>query len=194
MSERRTRNPKRLKKLLGGAVILTAAAIIAVFLFYRHMIAHIPQGPIAIRGDADLAMESIQQTAIRNGITEWVLEAGSAQYKETEKRALLRDLRVTFYLEDGDEVVLTADQGMVGTETNDIQASGNVVARNKNYHIETEQLRYTYDQRVLNTQSPVLIRGQSFELRANSMSIDLNTNEAHLEGQVEGTFNEGIAL
>ena len=183
MSERRTRNPKRLKKILGGAVVLTAAAIIAVFLFYRHMIAHIPQGPIEIRGDADLAMESIQQTAIRNGITEWVLEAGSAQYKETEKRALLSDLRVTFYLEDGDEVVLTADQGMVGTETNDIQASGNVIARNKNY-----------DQRVLDTKSPVLIKGQSFELRANSMSIDLNTNEAHLEGQVEGTFNEGIAL
>jgi LPS export ABC transporter protein LptC len=194
MPQRRSRNPKRLKKLLGGTVVLIAVAIVTVFMVYRHMMAHIPEGPISIRGDADLAMDTVQQTAIRNGVTEWVLEAASAQYKETEKKAVLSDLRVTFYLQDGDEVLLTADHGMVGTETNDIQATGNVIARNKDYQIQTEQLRYTYDQRVLDTTAPVLIQGRSFSLRAKSLSIDLNTNEAHLEGQVEGTFSKGTAL
>ena len=103
---------------------------------------------------------------------------------------VLKDLLVTFYLKDNSEVTLTADRGVLNTESNDIEVSGNVVVKNNQYRMLTESLSYIHDKRVLYSKSPVTIAGTSARLAANRLSMDLNSKKLTLEGSVETTLDD----
>ena len=48
--------------------------------------------------------------------------------------------------------------------------------------------------RIIFSKVPVNITGNSFELVADSMSLNLNNNKALFEGKVKGTFSEQFTL
>ncbi|MGD9236198.1 MAG: LPS export ABC transporter periplasmic protein LptC, partial [Desulfobacterales bacterium] len=58
--------------------------------------------------DATLSVNKIQQTATRDGIKEWSLEAGSGHYLDKTRQLLLKDVKVTFFLKDRSEIILIA--------------------------------------------------------------------------------------
>jgi LPS export ABC transporter protein LptC len=122
------------------------------------------------------------------------LEAGSARYLNAKKQGIFQELSVTFFLEDGKEVSLTADHGILSTDSNDMTVSGHVVVKNENYRLETEKLYYEHGQRMLSSETPVSISGAAFEFMADTVSFDLNTRKALFEGNVEGTFGEHATL
>ena len=71
---------------------------------------------------------------------------------------------------------------------------GNVVVKNAKYRLKTENLHYKHNKRVISSKVPVIITGTAFDFAADSMSINLNTNNTMLEGKVEGTVVESIRL
>ena len=113
-------------------VILTViGTIVAIFIGYRRVSSTPEMLLSSIKGGADLSLGKIRQTATREGKKEWSLEAGSADYIENEKKAVLKKVFITYYLEDNREVYLDADQAILNTATNDIEFSGNVEHRDK---------------------------------------------------------------
>ena len=112
----------------------------------------------------------------------------------TQGRSLwiLDDLTVTFFLDDGSEMTLTADKGNLNTDSNDIEVSGNVVVINREYKLRTEGLNYAHDKRVLYSTAPVTISGPEATLAADKISLDLNTNIVTLEGSVETTIADNF--
>ena len=99
-----------------------------------------------------------------------------------------------FFLKDNSEVTLSADRGILKTESNDIAVSGNVVLDNKEYKLLTEKLNYTHARRVLYSSAPVIISGTSAQLAADSISFDLNSNKITMEGSVEATIAKNFKL
>jgi len=148
----------------------------------------------SIRSKANISIGKIHQTATRDGIKEWILDAGSAQYIDAEKQANLQDLSVIFFLKDKKEVYLTADKGVLKTDTNNIEVVGNVVIEYSSYRMKTEKLRYKHKEHVIFSKKHVKIDGDLFNLVADSMSFDLNTNRAVFKGKVEGVFSENFVL
>jgi len=185
---------KKLKVFLISLIFLTFGVILLVFLQYRQVLEK-NDSPVSIgKSDANIIIGKAHQTATRNGIKEWSLDAASVDYMDKNSKAVFKDLSVTFYLKDGTMVYITANQGILKTDSNDMEIYGNVVVRNKDYKLKCENLYYEHDKRIIFSKTPVNLTGDSLELVADSMSLDLNTEKASFEGKVKGTFSEQFTL
>jgi len=107
---------------------------------------------------------------------------------------VLNDLSVTFFLENKQEVYLTANKGILQTDSKDIEITGNVVVTNESSRLFTEKIQYKRGRHLLLSKVPVKIVGNSYKLTADRMSLDLNTNKTVFEGRVEGAFSENFTI
>jgi LPS export ABC transporter protein LptC len=175
---------KKTSLILLLVILLAIGTVAAVFIGYRQ-VSNAPEMLLSsIKDGANLSLGKIKQTATRDGRKEWSLEAGSAHYIETEKKAVLKDLFITYFLEDNQKVYLDADQGILNTATNDIEFSGNVVVRNENYRLRTDRLSYEHNRRLIFTDDRVHIAGDGADIFADSLKYDLKANQIVLIGNV----------
>ena len=191
MAEKKYNRLRKLKilALVAGVVIL--GVLIAVYIGYRQLMESPEKLIEYIAEDAKLSLGKIQQTATRDGKTEWRLDAISARYLEDDKQVQLDELAVTFFLDSGEEVKLSATDGILNTESNDIEVSGEVKINNPDYTLNTTSLRYQHEDRVISTTAPVVIeRRIGGQLTADTLRLDLKTNKLLLKGNVRGFFPE----
>jgi len=180
---------KKLSVILLLVILVTIGTITTVFIGYKQVVTAPEQLLSSIKDGANLSLGKIRQTATRNGKKEWSLEAGSAHYIENDKTAVLKDLFITYFLKDNREVYLEAEEGILQTDTNDIEFSGNVVIRNDEYQLRTRRLSYEHERRVIFTKDPVQISGEDVELSAKSIEYDLNLDTIILAGNVEAAIS-----
>jgi LPS export ABC transporter protein LptC len=176
--------------------IIVLATVGAVGLrFYRERQARVDKPAAAETAPgASMALANVRQTAIKDGIKEWHLEAAAATLQEAEHKMILTQPRVEFYLQSGDILTLTAQKGILDTETNDIEVSGQVVMRHQDYTLMGEAFAYNHDRHALVSQAPVEIRGKRFNLTAQQMRVDLDTQQTELAGDVKGILNDATSL
>jgi len=187
-------NHKKLKLILLSAIVSALVVILAVFVTQRHSIEKKGDVVSDIRSKANISIGKAHQTAIKNGIKEWNLEASSVNYMGDNNQAIFQDLFITFYLKDKSEVYLTANKGILNIDSNDMEIFGNVVVKSATYRLKTENLFYRHNRRIIFSKVPVTVIGDAFELAADSMSLNLNTNKTMFEGKVQGTLREVIKL
>ena len=192
--ETQYKKPKKIKILLLATILITIGGVIGIYIGFRQDPKIAESVPESIEPDATLSIGKIHQTATRKGKKEWSLEASSAHYIDKTSQMVLKDLSVIFFLKDNSEVTLTADRGILKTESNDIAVSGNVVLNNKEYKLLTEKLNYAHERRVLYSSAPVIITGTSSQLAADSISFDLNSNKITMEGSVEAAIAKNFKL
>lgn len=177
-----------------GIVVLALAATVTVFIGYRRMTGDPEMLLDIVKKGADMQLSKIRQTAMKNGIREWRLEAESATLLEKEKTMLLSKLDVEFFMENGDNLHLTADQGTIYTDSSRMTVSGQVSANTSRYRFQTDALDYDPAARELRADTPVTLSGQSFSLRADTMAMDMETSITRFEGGVEGIISEDLQL
>lgn len=175
-----------IKWALTTVAVITVAGVGGMFSLVR-MSDESPQKLISmIPDDTDVALDNIEHTASIDGKTQWRLTAVKARLTEGKRQLLLTRPAVVFFLDDGREVTLTADRGVLETQSNDIAVDGNVVVSNRDYRLIAETLRYRHTEQVLVSDKPVIIEGQWAALRANTMRVDLNADTAVFNGSVKG--------
>lgn len=180
-----------IRRLLVLILIIAAAGPITMFIIYRRGAAPaLKEETEIIKGDADMVFKNVEQTAIRNGINEWRLNATAAYLIESQKKMVLEKPKVEFFLENGNNVFLTAHKGVLNIESKDIQVEGNVIVRQENYTLKTQKLKYVHAKKRLFTKNSVQITGNRFDLTAGSMNIELNRNQGFFNDGVTGVFND----
>ena len=184
---------KKLSVILIILILVAIGTVIAIFIGFRQISSAPEMLVSSIQDGANLSLGKIRQTATRDGRKEWSLEAGSAHYIEDKDKAVLKDLSITYFLENNQEVYLNADSGILNTSTNDIEFSGNVLVRNKDYRMKTEQLHYKHKRRLIFSDVPVNISGQAAEISANSLTFELETNKIVLSGDVTTSLSRNFA-
>jgi len=187
-------NKKKLTIILFSLIVIVSGIIVAVFIGYRRILNTQDILIAPLNKETTLSIDRVHQTATRDGIKEWSLDAGSAQFVKAKKEALFKDLSVTFYLKDGQKVDVTADEGILKTDSNDIEAYGNVVVKSQGYRLITEKIEYEHRKRIVFSKQPVTITAEAFDLVADSMYFDLNTKKTLFKGNVGGTLREHIML
>ena len=183
---------KKLSIVLVLVMLVTIGIVAAVFIGYRRVVSAPEQLLSSIKEGANLSLGKIRQTATRDGKKEWSLEADSAHYVENEKKAVLKDLSITYFLKDNREIYLEAEEGILQTDTNDIEFSGNVVIRNEDYQLRTRRLSYEHERRLIFSNDPVQVSGESVNLSARLLKYDLNLNKLLLSGNIEATISRGF--
>ena len=182
-----------LKRILIVVMLLGFAGVAATFITYRKSFDN-PEKLIAmLPKNTQLSMRSFKHTATKNGKAQWHLEAKSASLMNGKKRLVLQTPAVIFFRESGRKIFLTADTGVLQTETNNITLSGNVVARTEAYRFEADSAVYDHIRGVLTSKTPVKITSGRAELAADAMTFDLGTNTAVFNGNVKGVFSEQIS-
>lgn len=187
-------NHKKLKLILLSVIVSALGITLAVFITHRNSLDKKGHVVSNIRNKANISIGKAHQTAIKNGIKEWNLEASSVNYMGDNNQAIFQDLFITFYLKDKSEVYLTANKGILNIDSNDMEIFGNVVVKSATYRLKTENLFYRHNRRIIFSKVPVTVIGNAFELAADSMSLNLNTNKTMFEGKVQGTLREVIKL
>ncbi len=187
-------NKKKLKFFLISIIFISFGVVSAVFVGYRHISDKEDKLVSNIQSKANISIGKAHQTATRNGITEWNLDAASVDYINTKNQAIFHDLALNFFLKDKTNVYIKADRGILNTDSNDMKIFGNVVVENGSYLLKCDNLYYKHNGRIIFSETPVNITGDLFNLVADSMSLDLNTNRSIFEGKVAGTLRERIPL
>ncbi len=186
------RKNKKLSIFLVLVILVTIGTVVAVFIGYRRVVTAPEQLLSSIKEGANLSLGKIRQTATRDGKKEWSLEAGSAHYVENEKKAVLKDLYITYFLKDNREIYLEAEEGILKTDTNDIEFSGNVVIRNEGYRLKTRRLSYEHERLLIFSDDPVQVSGEDVNLSARSLEFNLNLNTILLSGNVEASISRDL--
>jgi len=187
-------NHKKLKLFLLSIIFVALGVTLTVFVSHRRILEKEENIVSGIQSKANISIGKVNQTATRNGIKEWSLDATSVNYIAKKNQAIFQDLSITFYLKDKTEVYLTANKGILKTDSNDMELFGNIVVKNSKYRLKTKNLFYRHNKRIIFSKVPVKVTGASFDLAADSMSLNLNTNKAMFEGKVEGILSESFRL
>jgi len=183
-----------LKLVLIAAVLVGIGAVIAVFMEYRRLTGNPEELLSDVAPNAELTIRNLNHTATREGFTEWRLSAEEAQYRGDERIAQLKGLTVIFFLEDGEEVHLSAERGQLDTESNNLIIEGNVRIRQGPLMMTTEQLRYGHQNRVIRTESPVEVSGEKMNLTADRMKYEIINRRIFFEGNVYGTLHGNFSI
>lgn len=121
----KNKNPKKLTRLLISIIFVTLAVILAVFIGYRRILNEPEKIISSLESKANISIDNVHQIATRDGKKEWSLDAASAQFMEQNNQAIFKKLSVIFFLEDGGKIYLTADNGVLNTDSNDMEVAGN---------------------------------------------------------------------
>jgi LPS export ABC transporter protein LptC len=185
------KNPRVLALLI--LCILAAGAGV---IFFAPAMMNTPQTvtDLHINSEAALKLDAMKQISKKNGITEWELEAATATLVKEENQAILTRVHVVFYTKDEDTVILTSDQGILDTETHDMDFNGNVVVRHQTYTLKTDKLHYKKKPHIIHSNTKVWLENTDAAMEADTMEIRINDNQIILKGHVKGTFNENFNL
>jgi LPS export ABC transporter protein LptC len=170
--------------------LITTGIIAGIFIKNRYLSKDPVKLLTSINQNASLAIGNVHQVSTRDGIKEWILDARSAHVIDESKQLMLEDVTVIYFLKNGQEVRLTANRGILKTETKDVEATGHVVLTYSDYILETEQMNYDHGHRILSSSTPVKITGNTINLTADSMKYDLTANQAWFQHNVEVLLRE----
>ena len=188
-------NHRRLiRRLLLTVAVVAIGATVIVFVGYRRSIRDPEVLLNQIQKQADMHLDKIRQTATKNGIREWHMVAESATLIKEKHTMHLIKPDVEFFMTDGDNVHLTADEGQIFTNSNRLSVSGNVSATTRQYQFHTDALKYNPAKRELLADQPVTLSGAAFTLKADRMAMNLDSRVTRFEGGVEGTISDDLQL
>jgi len=185
---------KKIKFLLLLLIMVSLGGVISIFMYNRLMSGQSGKLLKAIQSEANVAISNVRQTAMRNGIQEWTLDAESAFLLQAEKKATFKAPKLIFFMENSDKVFLSAEDGVLWTDTNDLDVTGKVVVKHNDYELKTEKLHYGHKKRIIWSDTAVDISGDLFQFNADSMTFTLESNETRLEGNVKGTLSGAFTL
>ena len=127
---------KKITYLLVPGIITTLGVILWIFINHRMTTMDKPRIPEkTIHSNTSMFLENVQQTSLRDGLQEWTLNAASVRLFESEKKVVIDKPVVTFYTKEKDNIHLTAQEGILKTDSNNLEVFGNIVIKNSLYQL-----------------------------------------------------------
>ena len=169
--------------LLGGGLIV--ASLWGFFFGFKKT----PKEPLPSMEEwADLALSGVSFVQSKSGVKEWELQAAHSQLFENEQTALLKNIMVKIKTQNGATLTVSGDSGamdMAG-KTFSIQNDKEPVSITwgNAYTIKTSKLRWSSDERVIQTDGEVMITGAGISIRGDRLKIFLDRSELTVFGGV----------
>ena len=183
---------QKIKTVLLVLIALAFSAVAVLFIGFR-MLSNRPDVILdTLKDQASLSIQNLHQTATRDGKPEWTLDAKSASLTQAGNRSDLEDLSVVFFLENNTQARLTADKGVLENDTSNFTVTGNVVLKNPDYVLTTDELHYNHQKQILYSTVHTDIKGKTMHFSADRTTFIIPSHQARLEGGVKGVISGKI--
>ena len=166
--------------------LLALSAVLACFLVYLLVTnsTTVPATTAAAPGSMDRADATISQftfTQTKGDTVQWQVQAQEARIFERDRRAMLQVVAVTLFGQQGKELTVTGDEGILNTETKNFELVNRseplVIRTESGYVIYTNHLAWTDQTREIRTQDPVRIVGHGLEVTGRGLLGHLDREE-----------------
>lgn len=173
-------------QLITRRALLTLSVLLAAFLGYllfRNADSTQSSRPIAPESmeQADAKILEFIFTQSKGDVVQWQVQAKQARLFEQDKRAVLRDVALTFYGAGGDEVTVHGEEGTLDTVTKNFRLANRqtpiVVETRSGYTIYTNHLVWTDEAREIRTEDPVRMVGHGLEVRGQGLLGRMESEE-----------------
>jgi len=180
------------RKVVRGVLIAVIAitALSTGIILITHRRAEMPATGPGTNNAATLTLDKMRHTSSRQGVDEWSVEAETVNMYNTENRAVFLMLTARYFEKSGAVTTLTADKGVLDTQTRDMEVSGNVVVTRGEITITSDTLSYNKTSQVIISTTPVVITDSISRLTGDAMFLDLTGGRMTLDGNVHGTLRE----
>lgn len=153
---------------LGG--IILGLAVYLGYVVIGHVRSTAPPPPIdsPVFEDADAGMEGFVYHQTKDGKVQWEVAAQRAEVFEERHEATLVDVQLRLFGQDGEDMMVDADEGLINTETNDFslrnQETPIVIELANGFTIFTPDLHWIDEKQEIRTSSPVTIQGNGLTI------------------------------
>jgi LPS export ABC transporter protein LptC len=141
--------------------------------------------PEPMIGKADIHVEGMELSEIDGEDLEWNLKAEKAELYEKEGVAYLKNITLTYSIENGKKIVLTGDRGRINLPEKRVFLEGNVKASSYQIQLKTEALSWFREERTLMTEEPVWLRNENVEITGRGMVADMDLWKIKLKEEVK---------
>jgi lipopolysaccharide export system protein LptC len=130
---------------------------------------------------ADATISQFTFTQTKGDKVQWQVDAKRARLFEQDKRALLDQVVVTLFGQQGRELTVEGDEGTLETDTKNFVLANRteplVVHTQNGYVIYTNHLAWVDDVREIRTNDPVRIVGNGLEVTGRGLTGRLDSEE-----------------
>lgn len=138
--------------------------------------------------DAAMKLSDMEYTEMQEGRQLWTLKATEARYFQEEQKTELSAVRLTLFLEDGDQVLLESKKGILFAGTKNIELSDTVRATlPRGYTLSTEKAFYDHQVKAIHSDTLLHLKGPDIDLQGNQWRFQIPERQGMVEGQVRAT-------
>jgi LPS export ABC transporter protein LptC len=178
------------KKLLQSLALAVALGLTLVFIFgvWKGRTQKELQGvQTTDKSDAEMKLSDMEFTELQEGKRLWTIRAAEAKYFQEEQKTLLTEVHITFFLENGEEIQLTSQEGALHPGTKNIELWNAVQAvLPRGYRLSTERVFYDHQKQTLASDTQVKLAGPDVQLEGKVWEYRISENKAVVEGGVQG--------
>ena len=136
-------------------------------------------------------IQNFRRTKMKDGKAVWEITAQDAQYFEAEHAIVVREPRLTVFLEDGARRahIAGAEGHLVldGRELRSLTLRGAVSVRLDDLELNTEEATYDRARDLITSAAEVTVRGRLLDVRGRGMEVEVGPQLVRLLEQVHTT-------
>jgi LPS export ABC transporter protein LptC len=141
---------------------------------------------------ADMRLEEIRFVEDKHGRRTWELEARQIQQYQDQNLMILKDVKVTFYSEDGRVFIVTGKEGKFYQDSKNMELVGDVMLTSSDgYRLKTQSVSYDHLKKRVTTPDPVEIEGEQIRLVGKGMVVDMEAKIFKVLNQVKTQWKGG---
>lgn len=137
--------------------------------------------------EAAMRLADMEYTEMQEGRRIWTLKSSEAKYFQEEQKTELTAVRVTFFLESGEEVLLEGEEGILFAGSKNIELRQAVQAiLPDGYVVTTDRAFYDHAARTLSSETAIELTGPDILLKGARWRYLFLEESGVLEGGVTG--------
>lgn len=136
-------------------------------------------------------IQNFHRIEIREGKKVWEVDADEAQYLEEDQQVLVRNPHASFYLKDGEKVVVNGAQGRLefsGKDLHKVTLHDDVEIHVRGYVVRSREAVYNRDVDQVVANGPVSIVGEQLQVDGADMVVFMKDSRFELQKQVRVTL------
>lgn len=141
--------------------------------------------------NVDLQVKNIHFTEVGDPDLKWELQADSGRYVKKDNLAYFDNIRIKLITSGGKSYTMTGESGILHTDSNDAEITGNVVVVSDcGDRFTTDKLLYSAADRIVHTDGKVFMEGNKTAINARGMKLYVKEERVSLLSGVQAVLSK----